>query len=151
LEKLEVDLPWGLHDAHLEQLRIDWAHRSLSLVLRLAMSKHQDMDQRALITISDLAYCIIEAPSSVPPEETMPAQGLWIDSHHLSAEEEAAARLPPTPDGCVATQIFVHERNSSIYLCGRTAELKWLEEKPQHRRSSTRALFPGEEIPDPEL
>jgi hypothetical protein len=47
LVDLARTLPWGLHDAYLEGLEVDWLHARVILTVRLMMSEHQDMDQRA--------------------------------------------------------------------------------------------------------
>jgi hypothetical protein len=35
-----------------------------------------------------------------------------------------------------------------IHLCGRRAELEWIEPEPVAFRAATRALFPGDTVPD---
>lgn len=42
LDALERQLPWGFHDAHLEALNLDWLNATLTLVLRVPLTQHQD-------------------------------------------------------------------------------------------------------------
>jgi hypothetical protein len=48
---------------------------------------------------------------------------------------------------CFLHWIFVHPWNRFIHICGREAELVWLEDAAQPSRG-LRALFPGDAIPD---
>jgi hypothetical protein len=153
LEELEATLPWGLHDAYLERLQIDWPEAKLVLDVRVMITEHQDMDQRALITITGLVFCSVD-----PPEidlahgyEPTPVGGLWIDSGVGPANEDSGGRLPRIPDGCFLNWLFVHQWNRFIHICGRNAYFAWLEPAPVPSRSATRALFPGEVVPDPGL
>jgi len=143
-------LPWGLHDAYLEDLAVDWLHARLTLTLRLMMSEHQDMDQRARITVEGLVFCSIEPPEIDVAKgyEPIPEGGLQI-SDGPGAEGDSASRLPATPEGCFLHWLFVQRWNRFIHICGRHALLAWLEPLPVASRAETRALFPGEEIPDP--
>jgi len=58
--------PWGLHDAYLEGIVLDWLGARLELEVRLMMSEHQDMDQRACVTVTGLVYCAIDPPEIDP-------------------------------------------------------------------------------------
>lgn len=62
LEELENTLPWGLHDAYVEHLAIDWVECIATLRVRVMITESQDMDQRAAIELRGLSYCAIEAP-----------------------------------------------------------------------------------------
>ena len=55
-DEIEATLPWGLHDAYLEGIVLDWLGGRLELTVRLMMNEHQNMDQRARITVSGLVY-----------------------------------------------------------------------------------------------
>jgi hypothetical protein len=48
LDALVASLPWGLHDAYLEALSIDWPRASGSLSLRLMISEGQDQEKPLL-------------------------------------------------------------------------------------------------------
>ena len=150
LSEIEASLPWGLHDAYLEALDIDWQNAKLTLTVRVMMTEHQDMDQRARITVTGLVFCAIDPPEIDPSRgyEPTPKMGLWIDADEGVANDEARRRLPATPDGCFLHWLFVHPWNRFIHICGRRADLEWIEPEPVASRAATRALFPGDPVPD---
>ena len=59
-------LPWGLHDAYLEGMDVDWLASTLSLRVRVMISERQDMDRRATIRVTGLVFCSVD-----PPEESL--------------------------------------------------------------------------------
>jgi hypothetical protein len=150
LEELEATLPWGFHDAYLERIEIDWPKAKLVLDVRVMITEHQDMDQRARITVTGLVFCCIDPPEIDPTRgyEPTPDHGLWIDSGEGPANEDARSRLPEAPGGCFLQWLFVHQWTRFIHICGRNVELVWLEQEPVPSRSASRALFPGEGVPD---
>jgi hypothetical protein len=151
LSSIEASLPWGLHDSYLESLALDWPNATLTMTVRVMITKHQDMDRRASIKVTGLVFCSIDAPTIDPARgyEPTPPEGLWIDTGAGPANEEAKARLPKTPEGYFLHWFFVSQWNRFIHICGRNAELTWLEDAPVASRSASRALFPGETVPDP--
>ncbi|MBI5535619.1 MAG: hypothetical protein HY898_23010 [Deltaproteobacteria bacterium] len=151
LDEIEASLPWGLHDAYLERMAIDWIERRLTLDVRVMITEHQDMDQLARITVTGLVYCSIDPPEIDPARgyEPCPSTGLWIDAGSGAANEGDRARMPATPPGCFLHWLFVQGWNRCIHVCARDAELSWIEPHPVAARAETRALFPGDEIPDP--
>ncbi|HEX7602209.1 MAG TPA: hypothetical protein VF316_11415 [Polyangiaceae bacterium] len=149
---IEASLPWGLHDAYLEAVRIDWSSATATLTVRVMMTERQDMDRRAEITVTGLVLCAIDPPQIDPRRgyEPTPERGLWIDSGEGPANDEAKARLPKLPDGCFLHWFFVQNWNRFIHISGKDAELRWIEEAPVAARSAKRALFAGDLIPDPQ-
>ncbi len=147
-DEIEATLPWGLHDAYLEGIVLDWLGARLELTIRLMMSEHQDMDQRACVTVRGLVYCSIDPPE-LSGDVAMPKAGLWIDTGSNAVDNKPGAALPETPPGCFLQWIFVHDWNRFIHVCGRDVTLTWLERNPVPSRASTRALFPGDDVPDP--
>ncbi len=148
LSEIEASLPWGLHDAYLETLSIDWPRATLSMTVRVMMTRAQDKDQRASIVVTGLVFCSIDAPEIDPTRgyEPTPEEGLWLDSGEGAANEEAKGRLPKVPEGCFLQWFFVSQWNRCIHVCGRRAELIWLETDPTSSRATTRALFPGDTV-----
>jgi hypothetical protein len=151
LATIEDSLPWGLHDAYLEALAIDWPNAKLTLTVRVMMTEHQDMDQRAAIIVTGLVFCAIDPPhKTVSPSRTRASsKGLWIDAGEGAGNDEIRARLPAIPDGCFLHWLFDTRAGRFIHICGRRAELEWIEREPVASRATTRALFPGDAIPDP--
>jgi hypothetical protein len=134
LDEIEAMLPWGLHDAYLEGLDIDWLRAGLRQTVRVMISEHQDLDRRARIALDGLVFCIIERPA--PSEHASPPSphGLWIDS----IGGDVGASLPPAPAGCFVHRFYVEGWNSCILFCARSAELEWLEPAPVAARAGTR-------------
>jgi hypothetical protein len=151
LEAIEAALPWGLHDAYLERMEIDWVGQHLMLTVRVMISERQDMDQRALVTIAGLVFCAIDAPEIDPARgyEPCPPHGLWIDVGTGAANEHARATLPPTPNGCFLSWIFVQNWNRFIHVCAQDATMTWIDPAPVPARGTPRALYPGDETDDP--
>jgi hypothetical protein len=150
LEDLEATLPWGLHDAYLERIEIDWPKAELVLDVRVMITEHQEMDQRARISVTGLVFCAMDPPEIDPARGYDPTaeHGLWIACGTGAANDDARSRLPKTPGGCFLHWIFVRQWNRFIHICGQSAELTWLETAPVSSRTATRAAFPGEFMPD---
>lgn len=149
LSELAEGLPWGLHDAYLEALSIDWPRATASLTMRLMISERQDHERRARIDLAGLVFCSVEAPEIAPERgyTPTPADGLWLSNGEGSARG-AEAVLPAIPEGCFLHWFFVKDWNRFIHVCARDASLMWLDSGPVAARGATRALFPGDEIPD---
>lgn len=150
ISDIEASLPWGLHDAYFEAIEIDWLTARLVLTARVMMSETQDMDQRAKIAISGLVFCAIDPPviDARRGYEPTLARGLWVDSGQGAGNADAKRRLPAVPDGCFLHWFFVHQWNSFIHICAHNAEFIWIETAPAPARTETRALLPGDQIPD---
>ncbi|NMO16678.1 hypothetical protein HPC49_13470 [Pyxidicoccus fallax] len=149
LSDIEDALPWGLHDARLTWMWVDWGRGKLSLHVRVKMDEHQKTDQLAGITLSGLRYFTMTPPTGSAPEGAPdPERGSWIDAGSGHARPEAAASHPPTPEGHFVHYIYFRDTGQDLHVCAQEAELTWIEEKPVPV-SGSGALFPGEEIPDP--
>ncbi len=150
LSELAEGLPWGLHDAYLEALSIDWTRATASLTMRLMISERQDQERRARIDLSGLVFCSLEPPEIDPDRgyAPTPPEGLWL-SDAEGAAPGAAAALPGIPDGCFLHWLFVKNWNRFIHVCAKDASLTWLDAARVGARAETRAHFPGDEIPDP--
>jgi hypothetical protein len=147
LAELEAGLPWGFHDAYLEDIAIDWLAREASLALRIMMTERQDQDRRARVTITGLVFFAMDPPERgrglVASSEMR--HGLWINTGEGPANDAAKERLPEVPGGCFLHWFFVNQWNSFIHISGQGARLEWLEPNPVSARAPSRALFPGDE------
>jgi|GEM_PF-491028 len=148
LDEIEASLPWGFHDAFLEGLDLDWLHGRLVLTFRLMMGEHQDQEQRCKVTMHGLVYCVIDPPEiDASRGYAVSNEGLWVGSGAGPANAQAKIHLPATPEGCFVHWFFVQGWNSFIHMCGRDAELVWLEAAPVRSREGARSLFPSETAP----
>ncbi len=147
LEELEQSLPWGLHDAYVEQMELDFARSAAALVVRVMMSEPQDLDRRARIDLGGLVFVTMEGPEAAELAAPTEGGGLWVDSLAV-APENVPPEMPRAPAGTWVHQFFVHQWNRSFYVCAREATLTWLEPTAVPARSATRALFPGGTLPE---
>lgn len=70
IAEIEASLPWGLHDALLQSIAIDWPKAKLTLAVRVKTSEHQDFDRACEIQIDALVFCSIDAPEIDPKLRT---------------------------------------------------------------------------------
>lgn len=145
---IEATLPWGLHDAYLEALEIDWPNAKLVMSVRVMITERQDMDRRMKLIVTGLVFCVIDPPRADARGGSTAEGALWIDSGEGAANEEARATLPEVPAGCFLHWFFVHPWNSFVHVCGERAALEWTEVAPVPARAATRARFPGDEVAD---
>jgi len=138
LDELENTLPWGLHDAQVERLSIDWARAELTLEVRAMIGEHQETDQRARITLTGLDYCAIEPPRY--RTRPAPGAGMWVQPDAAPAEIDGH---PPVATGCFRHRFFVSDLNCCFYVAASDARLEWLESAPQPSRTGDRAYFPA--------
>jgi hypothetical protein len=152
IEELERDdqLPWGLHDACIERVAIDWMSSPLVIEARVKVDERQTTERRLQITVLDLIYCAMEAPEIDPARgyRPVPPGGLWIDSGAVK-DPHPRELLPATPEGAFLQRFFVHDWNRSIVICARDARLKWLDVAPAPTLVASGFALPGDEIPDP--
>jgi hypothetical protein len=131
IEELELreDLPWGLHDATLQSMHIEWLHHRLTLHLRVKVSDRQDLDRGARVTVSGLQWVVVDPVGPGALEHFDPALvgGYTIDSRPGVAREG----LPAVPDSAFAHYFFVVERNAFIHLCARDAAFEWTDAAPR--------------------
>src|ERR1700722_316639 len=98
LAEIEAGLPWGLHDAYLEGIEIDWLTSTACLLVRVMMTERQDQDQRARITVSGLAFCAIDPPDPRRRDkDSSVSRGLWLGTGEGPANDAAKQRLPVVP------------------------------------------------------
>src|SRR4051794_40733608 len=100
-DEIERQLPWGLHDADLDRLEIDWMTARAVLDIRVKMTKKQDIDRPGRLTVSGLVFCSVDPPVIDPVRgcEVRPSTGLSIDTGEGAGDAEAGASLPIQPDG----------------------------------------------------
>jgi hypothetical protein len=112
LNELMEPLPWGLHDAYLESLSLDWPRATASLTVRLVMSESQDEERRARIDLTGLVFCSVDAPEIAPERGYTPTapNGLWLSDGEGAAPGSEAV-LPKLPEGCFLHWLYVKDWN----------------------------------------
>ena len=138
IRDIEAELPWGFHDAYLERLEIDWMRRAVTADIRVMMSERQDFDRRGRLSVSGLAFVVIDPPVQAGDWE----DGIWIDSDEISTT--GSVDVPTVPSGYFLHRFFAHSMGASIFICARGATFDWLESAPSSARAPSRALFPGD-------
>ena len=130
LADLEKTLPNGFHDAVLQAIDIDYTSRCARFRLRLltgspdaATESERESRSRALLTLRNVLYLVIEAP-----RQQRPGAGaeLWIDTGPAGATSPAPPLPdPPLPPHAFAYWMFVHDWDSFIHFAAADAELTW--------------------------
>jgi len=148
LETIEQKLPWGLHDALLVRLEVDWLRGVARMDLRIAMTELQDQDRLGQLTFTGLLFCAMEAPEIDKARGYVAGSpdGLQIDCGAGVGHESCGDRLPAIPDGFVLYWFYVREWNRFIHVCARTVKLAWLEDQTAPRAAGRSAILAGEEI-----
>ncbi len=145
LSQLANTLPWGFHDAHLERLAVDWLASTLTLELRLPMSRDQSVERVGRVHVTGLFFLSIEPPALGDDDyPRIPREGLWLDGAEGPAP--GAVNLPPLPDGVWLHHFWIRPwQHRTLHVAGRDCRLEWLGPE-QPRRNGAGALFPGDEV-----
>lgn len=112
---------WGLHDATLVSMWVDWTAHTFEFDVRVRLGERAERDRLARVVCSGLAFFAIDSAQVIEWRE----KGLWIDG-----EDGVASRAPanPTlPEDCTPAWLYVHEWNGFIRFAARAATWSWLE------------------------
>jgi hypothetical protein len=137
LDALMRELPWGLHDAYLVRMTVDYDTRTASIDVRLQIDERQTFDQLARLHFTGVESFVVLPTNDKPEfENELP----WIDQLRDGPELEALrAQLPELPDGCSLSALFVRGTGARIAVCAREVTLTWLEPGPVPSRSGRRS------------
>jgi hypothetical protein len=145
---LDKGLDWGLHDAGLDGLSVDYVAAELVLVLRIKFGRHQETERRARVVVTGLVWAIIEPPC-LDENGDLNDCDRRIDLVAGGLVAEPSMPLPKVPEGAFGQSIFVADWNAFIHVVGRHARLEWLEPEPTATDPHSQGLFPGEAIDGP--
>jgi hypothetical protein len=128
-DDIEKQLPWGLHDAELNRIDIDWRHRRVLLDVRVKMTKRQDVERLGRVEVTGLVFCSVDPPviDSARGYNAIPTGGLSIDTGSGPGDDAAGAALPNPPPGTFLQWVFVRQWNRFIHICGQEATFSWLD------------------------
>lgn len=132
LDELAISLPNGLHDAELHKCTIDYAARSVELVLKLWVGKSEQMElyRPAIINLTGLHFWIIEPPNS---DKLADETWLVIDTGEVSTlKSTPAIHLPGVPKTAFVNWIYVRQWNAFIYVAAETADHRWTGAEEDH-------------------
>jgi|TARA_R110000868_G_scaffold122464_1_gene324408 hypothetical protein len=138
LDELAISLPNGLHDAELHRCTIDYAARSVQLVLKLWVGRAEQMEvyRPAIINIIGMHFWIVESP-----DPDYPGDDAWliIDTGEVSAlERTPAIHLPDVPQTSFVNWIYVRQWNAFIYVAAETADHRWTGPEEDHAQTIDR-------------
>jgi hypothetical protein len=139
LEELMRDLPWGLHDAHLVRMTVDYDTRTASVDVRLQIAERQTTDQLARLQFTGLeSFAALPMKGPLERENDLP----WIDQLHEGPELEALrAQLPDLSAGCSLSAFYVRGTWQRFAVCARDVTLTWIEPAPVPSRSGLRSAL----------
>ncbi|MDP1922748.1 MAG: hypothetical protein Q8L14_41280 [Myxococcales bacterium] len=122
-------MPWGLHDAYLVKIGIDYEARAVDVDVRLKMAADQTSDQLARLHFAGMEY-FAGLPPDAPHEQ--PDALPWIDQLHETSPQfdELRAKHPPVPEGCFFAAFYTRESWQYFTICARDVTLTWLEAEP---------------------
>mgnify|MGYP001284773964 CR=1 FL=1 len=122
-------MPWGLHDAHLVRIGVDYAARAVDVDVRLKMAGDQTSDQLARLHFVDMEY-FTGLPPKAPHDhaDALP----WIDQLHETSPQfnELRAKHPAIPEGYFFAAFYARESWQYFTVCARDVALTWLEAEP---------------------
>ena len=145
IQDATADLPWGLHDARIEQFTHDILRKRVSVVVRVAMTERQDFDQRGRLILEGVEHWLIDAPHETGLPRRQGQSGLWMDVAQ-GRPPSCKHEWPPVQEGCFEDTWYINEWNSFIHVVAREARFEWIETEMQPSRSGSHVFFPGDEV-----
>ena len=144
--EIQRDLDWGLHDAGLDALEIDYAAAELGIVLRVKLGRRQERERRARVVVTGLVYVVVEPPC-------LEANGDMVDGDmRIDLVTEGlmeGEKLARPPEGCFGQSFFVADWNAFFHVVGTDVRFKWIETEPTETADDAHVLLPGEEFDVP--
>jgi hypothetical protein len=129
LDAIESQLPNGLHDAQLRELRVDYASRRAILVLNVLTSTPESEGQpeyrQGELRIDGLFFLVLDPPG--PGATLDSSRPLRIDGGP-GQPSTATVKLPDIPPGYFLHWFFVDEWNAFIRVAARSAAFEWLND-----------------------
>jgi hypothetical protein len=131
LNELARTLPNGFHDSAVHMINLDYSKHEIIFSIAVwvgDLSATDDETREAYrmghLTLSDMAFCVIE-----PPDPTYPyyeKDRIVVDTDEVkSLRTPPSVQLPSVPEGMFLNWIYVNQWNSFIYVAARNAELVW--------------------------
>ncbi|MCC6997024.1 MAG: hypothetical protein IT370_20595 [Deltaproteobacteria bacterium] len=144
LDELEGTLPWGLHDAVLSGLAIDYVGARLTMEFDIPIDERQNTLRKGRVGWNHVAYLVIDPPG---PNATAGPPGL-TDTHPTSQAQ--TPRLPNVGGALVRYSMFCNNWNTFIHFaCAEDVSFEWIGDEFADKDGTNQVSFPGEEIEVP--
>ena len=130
---LEIDrgLPNGFHDSRVRTCSLDFVARTATFEvdvwvgdLEAATHDGRELFRTALLAVSGLAFCQIDAPDPTYPYQD--AAPIRVD---LSEADQTVPAIRALPSGVFAGRFYVSSWNAFIHVAGRDAQVSWADER----------------------
>jgi hypothetical protein len=132
------ELPWGLHDAYLVKVNLDYDARLAAVEVRLQLNAEQTVDRLARLSFTGLEWFTALPPSARhQPDDELP----WVDQ--LTEGHQSLLAACPTfavPAGCFVAGFYTRESWQRFAVCSREVTLVWLEPAPVPSRFGRRSV-----------
>lgn len=129
-EELDAMYPNGFDDAYIEGLCLNYQNRTAELRLNLRGNAPDSPNcneyRRALLTLRDFAYFVIEPPDADHlgyPVRSVQVNGYSEDANNFPLFESLRPKLAP---GWFCCRLYVHDWNSFVHVAAADAQLSWL-------------------------
>jgi hypothetical protein len=131
LDELANTLPNGFHDSAVHTITLDYSKHEIRFHLAVWVGDLDAKDEKAReayrmgdLTLSDMAFCVIEPPD--PRYPYYEKDEIIIDTGEVDKLSRLPTiQLPPVQKGMFVNWMFVQEWNSFIYVTARDARLRW--------------------------
>jgi len=132
LAEIENSLPNGFHDAYIHCITIDYVKREVKFSMDILVGDLSSSDEgmredyrAALLTLSDLFFCVIEPPRQQYDYQS--AKPLWVDAgSRESTQIPISSELPDLiSEGAFTYWFYVNQWNAFIHVAARQAGLQW--------------------------
>lgn len=138
------NLPWGLHDAELRALHVDYVDMRLVIEVLVQYGERQDRERLARLVVDDLLFLVVDPPD-LQDDGSMETRSGRVDpvGGLLAA---AVGRLPKLPSDAYGESVFVSDWNAFFHFAAKTSpRLEWVDVELV-AKGKAGALFPGDDI-----
>lgn len=131
IEELEEreGLEWGLHDATLDAIHVDYAEMRLVVDVRVQYGERQDHERRARLVVDELLFLVVEPPDLEDDGTMQTYNGRIAPIRGLLPS--AVERLPKVPPEAYGESFFVSDWNAYFHFAARKPpRLEWIDPAP---------------------
>ena len=139
-------LEWGLHDATLDAIHVDYAEMRLVVDVRVQYGERQDHERRARLVVDELLFLVVEPPALEDDGTMQTYNGRIAPIRGLLPS--AVERLPKVPPEAYGESFFVSDWNAYFHFAARKPpRLEWIDPAPVAREDDEDGvLYAGDTI-----